>query len=784
MKMKLLCKIILSILLIGFIYPCNIYPLTSIETAETLRLGSGQGSDTLPRMSGMINDLTSEAGKAEVVRLVEQQVSMLESRDLDGDFDGVSYVSGMSSISAMFFHALEETNVNPNEAEIILYRPAYGCTDNLSDEIKALAKVKIVTDLSQLKQAVNDNTVLVFFESPANPSLKIVDIEKAVNIVKNKNSDTIVGFDNTFATSLGQQPLKFGVDICMVGLTKGQSGSGDVLGAVLIAKKDIADRLREKRDVFSEELNHLDALKTVRYGLPLLGARLKKKQDNAFTYVDFLKRQKGIVKSVTYPGDSSHPQHKIAMKQMDNYGYMISFDLGSRDMAKAFMDFIKYTRLFENAVSLGQIRNLIEWPAGGTHATVSDDDREFGGISDGAIRWAVGIEESEDVLRELDFIFSTLELYKDDLAEIPYEEFNKIFMEKWVGPYGEEEHLLRKFPIVRRDGDDYSIEPGVHRAIGAIENGRDKKAAELIHEATLIDKYDSQNLIIHHAWLWGLLSGDHKSVVASGGGSTTSRSGSSGKMHDDFGSFGLFQKDSQMLQPGQTGIYARLGTPGIVTVETLVSMLEVGIRDALSFKYYGFSTPSGNSAIRQVFLNWMLKTPEKENGNPVKIVVLTSRDTSLDTIAKSYKEGNFSKLLNAKGTNKFEFEIIYLEDEAEFYPNLDGDVDFIFVDGASDSNLDISEIEKMKKITNAKIAWINSKDIKDNAQPIVSGADLSVVILDNLYENIGAVVVVPFEDALNFTFTRKDTSNAMRDNSAHEALLYGLPYRRTLASGN
>lgn len=711
-----------------------------------------------------------------IVPLLEQKVAGIESRGLGPGFEGVSYVSGMSSISAAFFYALEESNVEPRQSEIVLYRPSYACTDNLSDELKAVVKeVKTVMSLEQLQDAVNDNTVFVFFETPTNPSLRIIDIEEFVKIVREKNPNAVVGCDNTFATSLGQQPLKHGVDISMVGLTKGLSASGDVIGAVLIAKKTVADNLREKRGLYSEPLDSLDAFKTVKHGLPLLPMRLEKQQGNAFRYVDYLKdRTNGVVKAVFYPGDTSHPQHDIAVRQMDNYGYMIYFDLGSPQMAKAFMNLIKYTRLFENAVSLGQVRNLIEWPAGGTHATVSPEDREFGGISNAAIRWSVGIEEPEDVLRELECIFSVLSLYKDKLDEIPYDQLNRIFMAKWTDKYGNEEYLLRKFPIVARSGETYKVEPDIEQAIEAID-GRDdadvKTAAGIIHESTRIDKYNPHNLLIHHAWLWGLISGDHRSVTASPGGSTTFRFESAESMQAAFESLGLLKEDRGMMQPGQSQIYTRLGTPVSVTLETLVSLVEVGIEDALSFKYFGFSTPSVNSAIRQVFLNAMFKTPKKKDNKPVKIVVFSSPGTTLDKIARYYQERNFA-----------EFEIVYVNEEGAsdkdsvLRDNLDSDVDFVFVDDVASSGLEANDIPAIKQNTQAKIACINTEGFTRGVRPIQHGAYFSIVGLKDQGEDMGAVVVVPSEDASDFTLTRKDSSNTMRDNRAHEALLYVLPY--------
>ncbi|MFH0732760.1 MAG: proline dehydrogenase family protein [Candidatus Omnitrophota bacterium] len=724
-----------------------------------------------------------EAATHEPESLVERMIADFESagvpRGEDNKkkrYEGVSFVSGMASIYAAASYALENNDLDdPNKAEIILLRPAYGCSDNLFGQLQSVAKVKFVNSLEELKEAVTENTVFFFFESPANPSLKIIPIKKAADIVKSKNPNAIVAFDNTFATSAAQQPLRHGVDISMVGCTKGISAVGDVEGAVLVAKKDIAEKLKSRRAKLASPIDALDAFKIIKYGLPFLYKRLEKQQSNAFKVVELLKQKvnDGIIKSVSYPGDLQNPDYETAKAQMTNFGHMIYFDLDTLERAKACVNLTKYTRFLNYAVSLGQVRTLIEVPALGTHKTVSKEDQKAGGISEGGVRLSVGIENIDDVLRELECVFTILERYKDNLDAIPYDKLDRIFMAKWYGPNGETEHLLRKMPIIRRKNNKYVIEPNITRAISRLRDDYTKETARIIHEATRIDRCDAQNLLIHHTWLWGLLSGDHHSLTSSGG-STTFRSENAKSMEDAFISLGLLEKDTQKIEAGLRNIYTRLGTPAIVTLETLVTLFETGVKDALSYKYRGFSTPSLNEAINCVINKSILTTPAKENNKPIKIVAFTSENTKLDLIINHYKNQYYSELENENGNLKFEFEAVY---SPSGIAGLNETVDFVFVDDAPYSGLNVSDINSIKQHTNAKITWINTSGFSKGIQPIKEGADMSIVSIKDGEEENSAVIVAPFEDATKFAGTRKNTDNPVRDRKALEASNYILPHR-------
>jgi len=249
-------------------------------------------------------------------------------------------------------------------------------------------------------------------------------------------------------------------------------------------------------------------------------------------------------------------------------------------------------------------------------------------------------------------------------------------------------------------------------------------------------------------------------------------------MQSAIDSVNLLQEDKGRLQQANMHVYTREGTPITTTLETIVTLLETGIKNALSFRHFGFSVPSEKSAIRQVFLNWILKT-KKESDESISIVVVTSRGSHLDEIAREYQKSNFSKLTNEQGNKKFKFKIQYVTAKHPFQlKNLEKETDFVFVDDKPYSGLEVSAIRMIKEKTSAKVAWINSQGFKRGVHPIAHGADLSVVGFKDNGEDIGAVIVVPFADATDFAMTRNDTSNTMRENRVNHVLLHILPYLR------
>lgn len=729
------------------------------------------------------------------VKFLEKWLADIESRNLTGRWGGVSYSTGMSAVKESIFTLINLSKVDPNKANLVVFRPSYACTDNLFKQLEKLFDVRYVSTSAEVEGRVDENTVLVFCETVANPTLVVIDIEEVCETIASKNKDITLICDNTFATPLGMQPLKhaerYNVNmLIMQSITKGLSGTGNVLGGILIGKNKIIRKLRKRKGVFLRPLTEKDAETTVRYGLPLLQRRLTIQSANAEKYVENLKNQP-LLDNIIYPGDSNHPQHDVAQRLMGNFGHMISLDFGTGEQGKkkahAFMNLLRYFRTLEHAVSLGHVRNLLNLASDATHITLSEQDKEQGGISPAGIRWSVGIEDPEDVLRELNTIFEILETYENDLENIPYEVLDSIFMAEYNDVSEGKTHLIRKYPVINRVRNAYEIEPMIRNAIAMIGDNRMGRIAEKINESTLITKYKAQTWACHHGWLSSLISGNHPSVTDSGADATSLRAKNAvgpESMADTFVSILSLSDGKSPLQLARRRLYGRLGTASSLTLEILIVLLEVGAKDAFSGKYAGLSASSLNDAIDQTFLNVIFETDKKKDGKPVKVISFTSKGTPLDGVTKDYKDGWPGKLKNQENTATplFDFNIFYKSDILEH----DEDVDFVFVDEKRHSGLSVEDINMIKqRYPSAKICWINTEGIRKGVQPIKSGlykkgAYLSIVGLNDINGNdVGAVIVVPYKVATSSAWTLKNSDRAMRPTEAHGFLVNDLAYLLT-----
>ena len=729
------------------------------------------------------------------VEFLERHLADIESRNLKGGWDGVSYSTGMSSVKEAIFYLIDQSKVDPNKANLVVFRPSYACTDNLFTELEKVFDVRYVAGSEEVEGNLDENTVLVFCETVTNPTLKVIDVEKICEVIASRNRDITLVCDNTFATPLGMQPLRYAEEhnvemLVMHGVTKGLSGPGNVLGGILIGRDSFIKGLRQRKKTFLRPLTEKDAEVTVEYGIPLLSLRLAIQNDSAKEYLRELKKRPFLDK-VIYPGDPSHPQYDVAKRLMDNFGHMIYLDFGphqgGRGKAVAFMNLLRYFRTLEHAVSLGQVRNLLNLASDATHITLSDEDKEQGGISPSGIRWSVGIEDPRDVLRELNAIFEILESYEHDPENIPYELLDEIFMAEYNDVSEGKTYLIRKYPVVNRVRNSYKIEPVIEDAIEKIDDKDDRvrDVAKIINEATLVTEYDAQTWLCHHGWLSSLISGNHSSVIDTLTDATSLRAKDAEDMSGRFTSILKLSEDKGPLQPARRGLYARLGTPSSLTLEIFIALLEAGALDAFSGKYVGLSASSLNGAIDEFFLRVIFRIPEKENNGPIKVISFTSEDTPLSDVTKAYRDGSIAKLESKKikGSLRFDFTISHDSDEVLKRGLIDEGVDFVFVDEKRHSGLDTGDMDVIKEIyPKAKICWINTQGIKTRVQPIKAGrynkgAYLSIVGLNDRKGNdIGAVMVIPYEIANSAAWTLKNTDRVMRPTEAHEFLVYELAY--------
>ncbi len=258
-------------------------------------------------------------------------------------------------------------------------------------------------DVKNIEGAIKQNTKMVWLETPTNPLLRLVDIRAIADMARSKNLISVV--DNTFASPYFQQPLQLGADIVVHSTTKYIGGHSDVVGGAVITSDDkIYESCKFNQNAIGGTPGPMDCWLTLR-GIKTLALRMEAHNSNAMAVAEFLSHHKSVEK-VIYPGLADHPQNELAREQMTGYGGMVSIVLhGSMDNTRQFL---KSTKLFALAESLGGVESLVCHPATMTHAAVPKEEREARGFTDTLIRLSVGIEDSQDLIEDLDKALSTL----------------------------------------------------------------------------------------------------------------------------------------------------------------------------------------------------------------------------------------------------------------------------------------------------------------------------------------------------------------------------------------
>tara|TARA_B100000242_G_scaffold284617_1_gene248123 strand:- start:2510 stop:3673 length:1164 start_codon:yes stop_codon:yes gene_type:complete len=317
--------------------------------------------------------------------------------DLENGIKGYGFSSGVAAISACV------ELLSPGD-HIIAMDDLYGGSVRLFNEIKSISQgIEIsyvdMTDIINIKNNIKNNTKMIFIETPTNPLLKISDLSKIAKLAKKENIITVC--DNTFASPYNQRPIDFGVDIVIHSATKYIGGHSDLIaGALIIGKNDkkLIDRMSNIHNSLGPITSAFDSYLLLR-SLKTLVVRMERHNKSAFEIASYLKKRKDI-KNVIYPGLKNHPQHKLSSKQMNGFGGIISFEIkGNLSKAKSFL---RKTKIFTLAESLGGVESLIEHPGLMTHASLSKQRRDEIGISDTLIRLSVGLENVDDLKRDLD----------------------------------------------------------------------------------------------------------------------------------------------------------------------------------------------------------------------------------------------------------------------------------------------------------------------------------------------------------------------------------------------
>ena len=324
---------------------------------------------------------------------LENKIAALEEGEA-----GIAMSSGMGAISSTLWTVLKAGD------HVVTDKTLYGCTFALMNHGLTRFGVEVTfvdtSNLEEVKNAMKENTRVVYLETPANPNLKIVDLE-GVCKVAHTNPNTLVIVDNTFATPYMQKPLKLGVDIVVHSATKYLTGHGDVIAGLVVTKQELADQIRfvGLKDMTGAVLGPQEAYYIIR-GLKTFEIRMERHCKNARTIVDFLNKHPKVEK-VYYPGLETHPGYEIAKKQMKDFGAMISFELkGGFEAGKTLLNNLKLCSL---AVSLGDTETLIQHPASMTHSPYTKEEREVAGITDGLVRLSVGLENVEDIIADLEY---------------------------------------------------------------------------------------------------------------------------------------------------------------------------------------------------------------------------------------------------------------------------------------------------------------------------------------------------------------------------------------------
>lgn len=357
--------------------------LTSTFAFETAEQGGARFAGDAP---GHIYSRISNP----TVALLETRMAALE----DGEA-AVAMASGMGAITSVMWSFLQAGD------EIITDKTLYGCTFAFMRDGLTRFGIKVthidLTNPLALQTAISDQTKIVYFETPANPNMRLVDIEAISAIAKKFGARTVV--DNTYATPVQTRPLSFGADIVVHSATKYLGGHGDLVAGIAIGSaEDMAEvRMVGVKDMTGSVMAPFNAMLVLR-GLKTLALRVERHAKNAQRVAEMLEAHPAVYR-VHYPGLEDFAQHDLAKKQMSGFGGMIALEL--KGGYSAGINMMNRLGLIRRAVSLGDAETLIQHPASMTHSTYTPEERAAHGISEGLVRLSVGLEDVGDILDDL-----------------------------------------------------------------------------------------------------------------------------------------------------------------------------------------------------------------------------------------------------------------------------------------------------------------------------------------------------------------------------------------------
>jgi cystathionine beta-lyase len=345
-----------------------IYPATTYDYRKT---------DTYPRYFNTPNQLA-----------LSRKISDLESAE-----DSILFGSGLGAISSTMFSFLKSGD------HVILHDSIYGGTINLvNTEFK---KFNIdfsyidTNDIDLLKSTIKKNTRIIYFETPTNPLLQIVDISLISSLAKENNIISII--DNTFASPINQNPINFGIDLVIHSATKYLGGHSDILAGSVSGAKEHIDKIKKSGINYGANLSDYTVWLLER-SIKTLSVRVNAQNQNALDLAKFLD-ENSLIKKVFYPGLVNHLSHEIASKQMKGFGGMMSFEVTDKINSE---DFVSDLNIISPTMSLAGVESSITSPSKTSHKKVDPQIRKKLGISDNLLRFSVGIEDIEDLMLDLD----------------------------------------------------------------------------------------------------------------------------------------------------------------------------------------------------------------------------------------------------------------------------------------------------------------------------------------------------------------------------------------------
>ena len=374
--------------LIDPIVPTSTYVFDSYEDICQFTLDKNQAVPTDRLEYGRYGNPT--------IRAVEQRLAALE-----GGEEALLFASGMAAVTTTLLTFLKAGDHIIFTDDI--YRKTREFGQNFLNRFGVESTVVAVGKEDELESAIQKNTRLILSESPTNPYLRVVDIEKLVEIARKHGLLTLI--DATFATPINLRPLEYGIDLVLHSGTKYLGGHHDLLSGVVIGRKELVDSIREHVNLMGAVADPYNAYLLLR-GLKTLALRVRHQNQAAMQLAEYLLTQP-LVEQVYYPGLENHPDHAVAIRQMNGFGGVVSFTLrADLERTARFLDHLKIPYI---TPSLGGAESLVSQPALLSYYSISAAERAAWGIKDNLVRYALGIEDIQDLIADLQQAFDWLQ---------------------------------------------------------------------------------------------------------------------------------------------------------------------------------------------------------------------------------------------------------------------------------------------------------------------------------------------------------------------------------------